>query len=453
MLRVSAALLVGCLLTAATVQAQPAYPPNPSFDTVVKDAQKDGVLDTLKSLGVPDAHLKAVKFEKLTAQDKRNFTSDTRYYKENASKFNDRLATYVFAVIPKAALGASFRVPIEVHYTRFVEKDGNWTLLTRWQFLTSNHGLEAMVSPPDLGMPADAAKLAAMDAYFASKPDLSSHRFKTRDILAVQKTGIFTPHPELGVDEAQDLKTFVWRLAARVELAKERSEEGVTESAFDNLVFKFLVDRTPDGRFTVSKLDTIGECSAADAEAAGIGGEDRQEVVNPAPLRVGSMRSAGWAAVQKRRAPFTEEPGSHEHLKRLAAHFEGILKGLRFQAASEASVMQTWAAPESEFKPEEAWQRLQEQLAVRAIEEKAAGAPYAFQGVKVVSSSMETAHRPESGDSARTIPAMGQAQYVLKYKVQYRLDNKPQELDTEVTVDAAFIGVGDRFLVKQLDVR
>ena len=260
-------LLGGGVLTSLPVHAQP-YPPSPSFEAVVKDAQKDGILDTLKGLGVPESHLKSVKFEKINAQDRRNFKTDVSYYKENARKFDDRMISWIIAVVPKAALGASFRVPVAVHYTRYVEANDNWTLLNKWQFHSTVHGLDVMVAPPDLGMPTNAEKVAAIDTFFASRPDLSAHRLMTRDILSILKTGIYTPHAEQGVHEARDLVTFVWQLAARVELAKERSEEGVTESTFDNVLFKFLVNRSPDGRFTVTQLDTIAECSAADAEAA-----------------------------------------------------------------------------------------------------------------------------------------------------------------------------------------
>lgn len=441
------------LLSASPVEAQPAYPPNPSFDAVVKDARKDGILNTLKGLGVPESALAAVKFEKLGSQDKRNFTSDTRYYKENAIKFNDRLVSYVFAVVPKAALGASFRVPIEVHYTRYVENEGNWTLLNKWQLLRADHGLEAMVSPPDLGMPADPAKLAAIDAFFASGPDLERHRFTTRDILSVQKVGVHTPNAELGVDEAVDLKTFIWRLAARVEVAKERNEEGVTESAFDNVLFKFTVDRSTDGRFKVTSLSDISSCSQADAEAAGVGGEERQEVTHPSPLKVGNLRTAGWAAVQRKRAPFAEEPGSHEHLKRLATQFEAVLKGFRFQSPSEARALDSWAAPEREFKADEAWQQLKDKVAVRAIEEQASGASFNFLGAQVLASSMESAHRPETGDVSRSIPAMGKVEWTLKYKIQCRIDGKVRDLSADVIVEADFVGDGNRFLATGFQVR
>jgi len=137
----------------------------------------------------------------------------------------------------------------------------------------------------------------------------------------------------------------------------------------------------------------------------------------------------------------------------MAAQFEAVLKGFRFQAASEARALDAWAAPESEFKADEAFQQLMDKVTVRAIEEQSAGAPFTFTGARVVSSTVESAHRPESGDSFRTIPAMGQVQYVFKYKVQYKLENKPQELEATVTVDAGFYGMGDKFLASKFEVR
>lgn len=319
-------------LLANTCKAQSPYPASPSFEQIVADIKKDEILKSLENNGVPAQFLSQVRFERINANDKKNFPLETNYYYENASTFKDRLYYIVIAVIPKAAFNATFRIPIQVDYTRYKDVDGNWMILNKWEYYSYRVMVNSMVSPPDLKMPSKEEKKKIIVDYLKANcnkkdqwVDGSFNEYQLSHIVKIDGFGVYTKYEDLGVDENYGLGKYYWYLTMDCGIANEISKEGVKSIERRYPQFKFMVEMR-GSKFEIVKIYSISDNSSEDEIVkSGLTPNWGMEQFDQ-PKRIGNLLVNGWDEVQAKYATFKLMPGTSEDLELYANKWNEIVK-------------------------------------------------------------------------------------------------------------------------------
>lgn len=350
-------LIAFSTLNSIDVQAQKAnvYPPTPAFEQMVKSIKTDEyntIYQSLKSLGLDEKYHAAVKFEKLNANDKRNFFTDQTYYKTNAVSFNDRMDYYIVAVIPKEAYNATYRVPIKITYQRYEEIDGNWMILNNWKYYSFSSYIDGMVTPVDMKVVPVAEKKKMMEDYLKLHlfdSDNKGYEFLTKKIIKINEVGVFEKNAKFGVDNSIELGKQLWRLILEVDVIESKNENGIDKVLNSYVMAEFVV-KYNNGKPVIEMLNRFSDndVSQDDVVASGMSWREYQVIDLDSPKKVGNLYVNGWDAVYLKEAPFTLAPCSEEDANDKLVKLIELAKTFTYKDDTELNKLSAFVS--SEFK-------------------------------------------------------------------------------------------------------
>lgn len=288
--------------------------PAPSTEKIIADIKADGVLKTLESYGVPSNFLSQITFEKPNTLDQKNFSPAPNYYFHHANTFKDRVSIILMAVIPKAAFGVSYRIPVTATYQRFEPDGSGWKILSNWKYESTLVEIQWMMHPKDMVTASDEQKQQLMESYLANHPLPESFRPYAKNAISIVQTGVFNKNKEYGIEDAYAFGKYYWRLVVKTVMIEDKSEGMITQTRESNDVLVFMVDYSK-GNYSIKELYTYEAGISEDVAVKTKIANDFETKSLETPIKVGNWFDNGWTEVYKKTAEFKIAPCTEDDLR------------------------------------------------------------------------------------------------------------------------------------------